>query len=197
MLQTQAAGRPCNPWPKDALRITFGVIWLIDAVLKWLPGFRASYMSVIMGEAQGQPGWLRPWFGFWIRVQHPDALFLAWLVAVVETLIALALITGFARKITYSAAIVFSLLIWATAEALGGPTCAGPAACAAANIFAGGCAAALALSDYTGAGRLSADPYLGPRTGWWWGGAEVGRPTRQLAGAARPEDTTARQPRAA
>src|SRR6516165_8828826 len=108
MSQTQAAGRPYTAWPKDALRITFGVIWLIDAVLKWLPGFRAGYMSVIMGEAAGQPGWLKPWFGFWIRLQHPDALFLAWLVAAIETLIALALITGFARKTAYSAAIAFS-----------------------------------------------------------------------------------------
>lgn len=42
MSQTQGATRGCSPWPKDALRIGFGVIWLIDAVLKWLPGFRAG-----------------------------------------------------------------------------------------------------------------------------------------------------------
>ena len=53
----EATGR-CYPWPKDALRISFGIIWLIDAVLKWLPGFRSGYMGAIMGEAQGQPGWL-------------------------------------------------------------------------------------------------------------------------------------------
>ena len=50
----QARTRPAPAWPKDTLRIAFGVIWLIDASLKWLPGFRSSYMSVIMGEAQGQ-----------------------------------------------------------------------------------------------------------------------------------------------
>ena len=89
MSQGQQARAPSAPaWPKDTLRIAFGVIWLIDATLKWLPGFRSSYMSVIMGEAQGQPGWLRPWFNFWIRFQHPDAMFLAYLAAVVETLIA-------------------------------------------------------------------------------------------------------------
>ena len=65
-------------------------------------------MSTIMGEAQSQPGWLQPWFNFWIRVQHPDAMALACLVAVIETLIALALIAGFARKLTYISAIVFS-----------------------------------------------------------------------------------------
>src|SRR5262249_9190522 len=121
MAQTAASGRCAPAWPKDVLRITFGVIWLIDATLKWLPGFRATYMSVIMGEAQGQPGWLQPWFHFWINVQHPDATFMAYLAAVIETLIAIALIIGFARKLTYISAIAFSLLIWGTAEGFGGP----------------------------------------------------------------------------
>jgi hypothetical protein len=76
----EATGR-CAPWPKDALRVSFGIIWLIDATLKWLPGFRAGYMGTIMAEAQGQPGWLKPWFDFWIRFQHPYAMPLAYLVA--------------------------------------------------------------------------------------------------------------------
>lgn len=58
-------------WPKDALRINFGIIWLIDAALKWLPGSRSGYMDTIMGEAKGRPGWLHPWFTFWINLQHP------------------------------------------------------------------------------------------------------------------------------
>jgi uncharacterized membrane protein YphA (DoxX/SURF4 family) len=78
-------------------------------------------MDTIMGTADGQPGWLRWWFDFWIRVQHPDAAFFAYLVAVVETLIALALLAGLARKLTYIAAAGFSVLIWATAEGFGGP----------------------------------------------------------------------------
>ena len=57
MSQVKGAARECAAWPKDALRIGFGLIWLVDAALKWLPGFRASYMDTIMGEAQGQPGW--------------------------------------------------------------------------------------------------------------------------------------------
>jgi len=43
-------GRSVPSWPKDAVRISFGIIWLIDAVLKWLPGFRSGYMSTIMGQ---------------------------------------------------------------------------------------------------------------------------------------------------
>lgn len=59
-------GERCvSPWPMSALRAAFGVIWSIDATLKWLPGFRATYMSTIMSIANGQPPWLKPWFRFW------------------------------------------------------------------------------------------------------------------------------------
>ena len=177
MSQGQVASGRCAPaWPKDALRITFGVIWLIDATLKWLPGFRAGYMSTIMGEAQSQPGWLQPWFHFWIRLQHPEAVFLAYLVAVVETLIAVALIIGFARKLTYISAIAFSLLIWGTAEGFGGPYTSGAADIGTAIIYAVVFAGLLALSYYAGPARFSADYYLEKKIGWWWRVAEMRRP---------------------
>ena len=183
-----ASGR-CSPaWPKDALRIAFGVIWLIDAVLKWLPGFRASYMDTIMGEAQGQPGWLKPWFDFWIRFQHPNAMPMAWLVAVIETLIAVALIAGFARKITYISAIVFSLLIWATAEGFGGPYTSGAADIGTAIIYAMVFAALLTLSAYAGPARYSADYYIEQKVSWWWKLAEIRRPIPADAPAKVPAE---------
>ena len=198
-----ASGRCTPAWPKDALRITFGVIWLIDAVLKWLPGFRASYMDTIMGEAEGQPGWLRPWFDFWIRFQHPNAMPMAWLVAVIETLIALALIAGFARKITYISAIVFSLLIWGTAEGFGGPYTSGASDIGTAIIYAVVFAALLALSYYTAPSRYTADYYLEQKISWWWRVAETHRaepasiPAAATAPVTEPRGTTAQPPQAA
>ena len=177
MAQPQAASGRCTPaWPKDALRITFGVIWLIDATLKWLPGFRASYMSVIMGEAQSQPGWLQPWFRFWINRQHPRVMFFAYLVAVAETLIAVALIVGLARKLSYISAIVFSLLIWATAEGFGGPYTSGASDIGTAVIYAVVFAGLLAINYYSGTSRYSVDYYLEQRYSWWWHLAEMRRP---------------------
>jgi nitrite reductase (NO-forming) len=188
MSQGQQARAPSAPaWPKDTLRIAFGVIWLIDATLKWLPGFRSSYMSVIMGEAQGQPGWLRPWFDFWIRFQHPDAVFLAYLAAVIETLIALALIAGFARKLTYLSAIAFSLLIWGTAEGFGGPYTSGASDIGTAIIYAVVFGGLLMLSYYGGPARYSADYYLEKKISWWWRIAETRRPApAQAAASATP-----------
>ncbi len=197
MAPTQAASYKCPTWPKDALRISFGIIWLIDAVLKWLPGFRADYMSTIMGQADGQPGWLKGWFDFWINLQHPRAAFFAYLVAAVETLIAVALITGFARKLSYIAAIVFSLLIWATAEGFGGPYTSGAADIGTAVIYAVVFAALLALSYYAGVARFSADYYLEKKISWWWRLAELRRPAPPLAAPAPADDAPAGQPQVA
>ena len=195
-----ASGR-CSPaWPKDALRITFGVIWLIDATLKWLPGFRASYMSVIMAEAQGQPGWLRPWFDFWIRFQHPEAMFLAYLAAVIETLIAVALIAGFARKLTYLSAIAFSLVIWGTAEGFGGPYTAGASDIGTAIIYAVVFAGLLALGYYAGPARYSADYHIEQKVSWWWRVAEMRRPVpveALAAGVAPAAEAATPQPQSA
>jgi uncharacterized membrane protein YphA (DoxX/SURF4 family) len=177
MAQGQVATARHTPaWPKDALRISFGIIWLIDAILKWLPGFRADYMGTIMGQAQGQPGWLKPWFDFWINLQHPRVTFFAYLVAATETLIALALIAGFARKLTYIAAIVFSLLIWATAEGFGGPYTSGAADIGTAIIYALVFGFLLALNYYGGVARYSADYYIEQKVSWWWKIAEMRRP---------------------
>ncbi len=200
MSQAPEASRPgIALWPKDALRITFGVIWTIDAVLKWLPGFRASYMGAIMGQAQGQPGWLKPWFDLWINLQHPRVMFFAYLVAVAETLIAVALLAGFARKVTYLAAIVFSLLIWATAEGFGGPYTSGASDIGTAVIYAVVFAGLLALSAYAGPARYSVDYYLEQKISWWWKVAEVRRPVALARHVATetPGDSQAAQPHAA
>jgi nitrite reductase (NO-forming) len=182
-----SSGAPVPLWPKDALRISFGIIWLIDATLKWLPGFRADYMGTIMGQAQGQPGWLKPWFDFWINLQHPTITFFWALVAASETLIALALIAGFARKTTYIAAIVFSLLIWSTAEGFGGPYTSGASDIGTAIIYAVVFAGLLALSYYSGPARYSADYYLEKKISWWWRVAELRRPDAPAAVTLAPE----------
>ena len=174
MSQVQVASGRCAPaWPKDALRISFGIIWLIDAGLKWLPGFKDSYMSTIMGIRDGQPAGLRWWFDFWINLQHPAVTFFWALVATAETLIAVALIVGFARKTTYIAAIAFSLLIWSTAEGVGGPYTAQSTDIGTAIIYALVFVALLAMAAQFGPSRYSLDWYIEQRVPWWHRVAEV------------------------
>ena len=188
MSAQQQPARGYSSWPKDALRITFGLIWAVDATFKWLPGFRDGYLSTIMGIRDGQPGWLRWWFDFWINLQHPAITFFWALVATTETLIAIALITGFARKSAYIAASVFSLLIWSTAEGFGGPYTAGASDVGTSIIYAIVFAGLLALSYYTGPSRFTADFYLEKKFTWWWRLAELRRPASSQATPAEAAD---------
>lgn len=159
----------------DLVRIVFGLIWLIDAALKWQPGFRRGYMSLLMGESAGQPGWLHWWFRFWIDLQHPDVILWAYLAAVIETGIAVALILGFARKLTYIGAIGFSLIIWSTAEGFGGPYTGHSTDVGTAIIYALVFVALLALDYECGPGRLTVDRLIERRLAWWPRVAEVRR----------------------
>jgi len=168
--------RSLRSWPQDALRVGFGAIWAIDAVLKWLPGFRSTYVAAITGVAKGQPGWLKWWFDFWVKLQTPRPTFFAYLVAVLETLVALAIIFGFARKFTYISSAVFGVVIWAVAEGFGGPYMSGSSDIGTAIIYAVVSMGLLALCYYAGTSRYSVDYYIEQRISLWWRVAEVGPP---------------------
>lgn len=150
---------------------------------------------MIMGQADGQPGWLKPWFTFWINLQHPRAMFVAHLVAVIETLLALAVIAGFARKLTYISAAVFSVMIWATAEGFGGPYTSGASDIGTAIIYAVFFLGLLALMACSGPARYSVDYYLEKKISWWRKAAEVRRPaTEPVTAAPVPAQTAAVTP---
>src|SRR5580698_6672964 len=149
---TRTTGINVPAWPKYALRITFGVIWMIDAVLKWLPGFRSGYMASIKGAGMGQPGWLQWWFHLWTNMQHPAPTFWAVVVAILETLVALAVILGFARKVSYIATAIIYALVFVCL---------------------------LTLAAYTGTDRYSADYYLERKISWWHEVAEVGHQVQE------------------
>jgi nitrite reductase (NO-forming) len=115
-------------WPPIAtagLRVAFGVIWAVGAALTWSPDFAVHYVGYLHNAAQGQPVWLSGWFTMWIALVTPHTLLFTWLTRIVETAIALALLTGFARRSVYVVGALFSLLVWSTAEGFGGPYTAG------------------------------------------------------------------------
>ena len=112
---------PVPDWPKSAVRIGFGLIWLVDAAFKWSPDFRTGLLGMVKGAGDGQPSWLHGFFHFWLVTIQPHPYVWAYGVAAIETLIAFALIFGFARKVTYIATIFTALGIWAIAEGFGGP----------------------------------------------------------------------------
>jgi nitrite reductase (NO-forming) len=148
------------------IRVIFGLIWVIDAVLKWLPGFRKDFMMEIMGAAQNQPHWLNWWFNFWMNPMMNHAQLFAYLTAVIESLIAVAVLIGFARKSTYISAAVFSILIWGIGEGFGGPYVSGATDIGTGIIYA---VVFYALYQLERAvpNSWSADRYIARVLPWW------------------------------
>ena len=102
------------------LRVIFGLFWAADAYLKWsLIAQGIDYRDLVSNAAEGQPSTVASWIRFWADIANSTPG-LPYAIAVAETLIATFIIIGFFTKLTSLAGIVFSFLIWSTAEAFGG-----------------------------------------------------------------------------
>lgn len=105
-----------------AARISFGLLWLFDAALKWVPAFLFHFTSQITSVIPGQPAWMAAWLGFVATVvRFVGALPVAILVGLSETAIAAALLSGRWLRLAIPFGIAYCLAVWSTAEAFGGP----------------------------------------------------------------------------
>jgi nitrite reductase (NO-forming) len=148
------------------LRMAFGVIWAVDASLKWQPAFQANFQQILSGVAKGQPGFLNWWFGLWEFVVSGRAPIFGIMTASTETYLALALLTGFARKFTYTVGILYGLFVWSVAEGFGGPYMPGTTTDVGAAIIYSLLFGALLLVD---ASRFSVDHLIEKRIpAWRW-----------------------------
>lgn len=103
------------------LRIAFGVVWAIDAYFKWQPTFVSDFKDTVSSSVANQPLPIQDWIHFWIQIISVNTHHFAILTAIIETILAFGLIFGiFSRYVIYLG-IIFSLLIWTTAEGFGGP----------------------------------------------------------------------------
>ncbi len=117
------------------VRILFGGVWLIDAQFKWRADFIDHFVSYLTGALQGQPALVKQWIGLWINVVNIDPTVFAHVVAVCETLLAIALILGLFSNLAYLGGILLCFVIWSTAEGLGGPYVAGSTDIGTAIIY--------------------------------------------------------------
>jgi thiosulfate dehydrogenase [quinone] large subunit len=116
---------PSAGWTGTSVRVLFGVVFGVDAVLKWLPGYRKTYLSALKSAAASQPTWLHGWFHFWITLQSKSPMLFATITGLAESGLALVLILGVARRAGYLLGVVYSLLVWGVAEGFGGPYASG------------------------------------------------------------------------
>ncbi|HLI50514.1 MAG TPA: hypothetical protein VKU87_01880, partial [Thermomicrobiaceae bacterium] len=159
-------------WPaaaSAALRVAFGIVWAIDASFKWHAAFSSHFVGYLQNASQGQPSWLHWWFNFWINVVSPNPSPWVWVVRIVETIIAAGLLFGIGRKSLYVGGIVFSLLVWSTAEGFGGPYSTGTTDVGAAIIYVLLFAALIVIDRDEGRSVYSLDYYLERRwPSWRW-----------------------------
>ena len=168
-------------WPAvaaAALRVAFGVVWAVGAALTWAPDFAVNYVGYLHNAANGQPAWLAGWFSMWIDLVTPNAALFVWMTRIIETAIALALLAGFARKILYVAGVLFSLLVWSTAEGFGGPYTVGANNMGTAISYVLIFVALIAINARGGRSPYSLDFLIEQRWPGWrrfaeWGGDEA------------------------
>lgn len=104
-----------------ALRVAFGFAWAADAYLKWSPAIRGDIITVLTQAQQGQPAWEQAWINVWVHVAQINPLAFGTLIALVETALALSLITGVLSRWAIPAGFAFALLIWSVPQGFGGP----------------------------------------------------------------------------
>lgn len=109
-----------NLW--NVASLSFGVLWAFDALLKWLPAFLFHFQSQITGVIPGQPAWVADWLHLVAAlIAFIGPVLFATVVALTETVIAAGLLTRRLLWAVIPLGMVYSLSVWVTAEAFGGP----------------------------------------------------------------------------
>jgi uncharacterized membrane protein YphA (DoxX/SURF4 family) len=147
------------------VRMIFGVVWTIDAIFKWLPGFvHGQTLGKELGSASKiNTPVVHQWIQLWHAVGTANPGLFAVGVGIVESVMAICLLLGAFSRLVLIGGAVFSFGIWSAAEGFHLPwskpgiTDLGPSV--------GYVVAALALY-YAGAGATwSVDNWLRPRLG--------------------------------
>ncbi len=117
------------------LRIIFGVVWVINASFKWQPDFLKNLTDYLASGAEHQPLLVQKWIHLWVSLIGMNPHLFAVLVALAETVLAFGLVFGIFTRFVCYGGIVFSLIIWSTAEGFGGPYAAGSTDIGSAIIY--------------------------------------------------------------
>ncbi|ACB74307.1 multicopper oxidase domain-containing protein [Opitutus terrae] len=159
-----------------AVRAGFGVVMALDAYLKWQPAFAEHYVGYLRNAALAQPRWLDAWFQGWLRLVESNPDFFISATRWIETLIAVGLLLGFARRFIYYGGAIFSLLIWSTAEGFSGPYTAGATNIGPALVYALVFVALAIFARLLGSTPYSVDYHLARRYPRWGSWVELAPP---------------------
>lgn len=111
-----------RPLLAHATRVMFGFLWAWDALYKLRPDFLMHFTQHLVTAEPGQPAWIVAYLHGWLFVIGSiSPLLFAILTALIEVAVALSLLSGRCLRVGLPLGLVFSLLIWTTAEGFGGP----------------------------------------------------------------------------
>ncbi len=153
-------------WLRGAavVRILFGALWACDASLKWQPGFiHGQTLHDELGKvSQVNTPVIHQWLALTNMIGMANPPVTVVVIAIIETLAALALIFGVLSNATFIGSAILSFGIWSGAEAFHlpfhpGMTDLGPSV---GYIFA-----SLALFFAAAGSTWSVDSWLRPRLG--------------------------------
>jgi uncharacterized membrane protein YphA (DoxX/SURF4 family) len=115
--------RPMNWQQKGVgvLRIIFGLVLVVAAILKWQPQFQNTFVDQVSAAKAGQPAIIQGWIAFWANLVSINPLLFARIEASTETALAVFVIFGMFSNLTNIVGILLSLGIWSIPEGFGGP----------------------------------------------------------------------------
>ncbi len=150
-----------------ALRIAFGLVWVVDGLMKFTNMQPSDVVDLVQGAGQGQPTWLAGWFSFWLSSVSTNPAGFLYGVGFLELALGFALVLGLLRKPAYICGAILSLMIWAVDEGFGGPYGPGSTDIGAAVIYVF-VFLALWIIDAYAPSHHSLDVILARRMKWWY-----------------------------
>jgi uncharacterized membrane protein YphA (DoxX/SURF4 family) len=103
-------------------RFLFGILWAFDAFLKWHPYFLYHADSYLVQSQKGQSAWIVTYIQIFIDIiQMVGPLTFGLFAAIVESLIALSLLSKKGLDYMLPLGFIYSFGLWTTAEGWGGP----------------------------------------------------------------------------
>jgi|SRR5579875_636545 uncharacterized membrane protein YphA (DoxX/SURF4 family) len=152
---------------KTIMRVIFGVVWIIDGGLKFLPGLPSQFPQMILDASQNQPVWIQPWFNFWYSLVVPAPALWVYLTGVLELMLGISLVAGLLRKLAYLGGMILSLFIWAVPEGFGGPYGPGSTDIGTGIIYSISFVFLLIINAAYGPSKYSIDFLIEKKWKWW------------------------------
>ncbi len=149
------------------LRCIFGVIWIIDGMLKFVFPEPDLLANMLQNVSQGQPDWLAPWFSFWSSALSVNPAGIYYITSTLELALGACLIVGLLQKIDYLGGMVLAFIIWSVPEGFGGPYGMGSTDIGTALMYIVIYFALIVIDISNGPNPYTLDARISKKLKWW------------------------------